>query len=88
MATPQEGNFFQAIPHSRNRSLGYQPVIAPSLTMPTQAPRIPDKVWDQHKEEIIAFHVAHSLDRTMNYMEEKYGFQARYISSSPGRPSA
>lgn len=46
--------------------------------MPKKAPRIPDETWDQHKEAIIAFYSGNPLDRTMKYMVEEYGFQARY----------
>ncbi|KAF3386291.1 Ankyrin-2 [Penicillium rolfsii] len=52
--------------------------------MPAKAPRIPNKVWDQHKEEIISFYLApHSLDQTMKHMEERYGFRASKNQYNP-----
>ncbi|RAQ54588.1 ankyrin repeat-containing protein [Aspergillus flavus] len=44
--------------------------------MSKKAPRIPDEIWDQYKEAIIAFYSGNPLDRTMKYMVEEYGFQA------------
>lgn len=46
--------------------------------MGAKAPRIPDQIWDQHREEIIAFYLANPLERTMEHMMERYGFEARY----------
>ena len=46
--------------------------------MPSKAPRIADEIWDQYKQEIIALYLEpNSLKRTMEYMQEKYGFQPR-----------
>ncbi|KAJ5095979.1 hypothetical protein NUU61_005335 [Penicillium alfredii] len=45
--------------------------------MPAKAHQIRDDIWNQHKEETIDFYlVPNSLDRTMEYMAEKYGFRA------------
>lgn len=48
--------------------------------MPAKAPRIPNEIWDQHKEAIIAFYFTadNSLERTIDYMDENYGFRPRY----------
>ncbi|KAL2856490.1 ankyrin repeat-containing domain protein [Aspergillus pseudoustus] len=44
--------------------------------MPPHAARIPDAIWEQHREEIIAMYTSGSLARTMTQMSEKHGFQA------------
>lgn len=51
--------------------------------MSKKAPRIPDQIWDQHKEAIVAFYSTNTLDRTIKYMVEEYGFQARYKTHLP-----
>ncbi|OJJ53762.1 hypothetical protein ASPSYDRAFT_50516 [Aspergillus sydowii CBS 593.65] len=46
--------------------------------MSHKAARIPDQIWNQHKETIIPFYKATSLPRTMKYMTEQHGFRATY----------
>ncbi|OJJ36424.1 hypothetical protein ASPWEDRAFT_37993 [Aspergillus wentii DTO 134E9] len=46
--------------------------------MPKRAPRIHQALWNRHKREIIAVFLApkSSLNRTREYMRNKYGFNA------------
>ncbi|KAL2847503.1 ankyrin repeat-containing domain protein [Aspergillus pseudoustus] len=41
------------------------------------APRIPSETWEQHKHDIVAVYRSSSLQETMSYMGEKYGFRPR-----------
>ncbi|KAJ5965081.1 uncharacterized protein N7479_004957 [Penicillium vulpinum] len=46
--------------------------------MPPTAPRIPDEIWAQHREELITFYFEsdNTLQETISYMKERYGFEA------------
>ncbi|RAH58804.1 hypothetical protein BO85DRAFT_437938 [Aspergillus piperis CBS 112811] len=45
--------------------------------MPKRAPRIPEEIWNRHKEEIIASYSSRTLDQMMKHMMEEHGFAAR-----------
>ncbi|OJZ92837.1 hypothetical protein ASPFODRAFT_278603 [Aspergillus luchuensis CBS 106.47] len=45
--------------------------------MPKKAPRIPEEIWNRHKEEIIASYSSRTLDQMMKHMMEEHGFEAR-----------
>jgi hypothetical protein len=45
----------------------------------SRAKRIPDKEWEQHKDEIIEKFMASDLTETMNWIESHRGFIASYV---------
>lgn len=46
--------------------------------MKTKAHRIAPSVWEQYRDEITALYQKETLKKTMDTMEERYGFKATY----------
>lgn len=65
----------QSLPLRENPTLWS---IFTCFTMPKKAPRIPEEIWNRHKEAIIASYLSRMLDQMMKHMMEEYGFEARY----------
>lgn len=89
LVRPREGYSTTYLPFIRIVSDVFLPPLHQSLpqrekltlwitcfTMPKKAPRIPEEIWNRHKEEIIASYSSRTLDQMMKHMMEEHGFEA------------